>query len=337
MDNTLILTLLPNGFAADDRLRLSVVAGFQLDPLLAKFEASPITVWPRLSNELVVGALQAGTDEPIAVTRVPAEPASSTLWDAIFDRDAPVGDPPATTAEADAYRNVRTPLAHGAAHRALTGLYDEARVTSPTAALRPDHPVALAVRALAELTGDAAPPARGQPAIPAAARELLDPDRLTPGRLDDAVRELSAAGRPDAARLAALAPAVRRQRAAAGAVAPPAGPRSTRRGHADPARRRPTGARADPRPPHAGSPAGADHRLPRRRAQRRHRRPRPDPRRCRRRRTRASDLRSGAAASEQDPPRPQQAAVRHGDPARCRHRGRRRHARPLTGRGQVRA
>jgi hypothetical protein len=224
MDNTLILTLLPNGFAADDQLRLSVVAGFQLDPLLAKFEASPITVWPRLSNELVVGALQAGTDEPIAVTRAPAEPANTTLWDAIFNRDAPVGDPPATTAEADAYRNVRTPLAHGAAHRALTGLYDEARVTSPTAALRPDHPVALAVRALAELTGDAAPPSRGLPAIPAAARELLDPDRLTPSRLDDAVRELSAAGRPDAARLAALAPAVRRQRAAIGAAAPPAGP-----------------------------------------------------------------------------------------------------------------
>ncbi len=59
MANTVILTLLPNGFAADGRLRLSVVAGFQLDPVLAKFEASPIADWPRRSNELELGALRA--------------------------------------------------------------------------------------------------------------------------------------------------------------------------------------------------------------------------------------------------------------------------------------
>ncbi len=222
MANSLILTLLPNGFAADGRLRLSVVVGFQLDPALAMFEASPIADWPRQSNELVLRALQAGTDEPIAITRVAAEPASATLWNAIFRRDAPIGAPPATAAEADAYRAVRTPFAHGQAHRALTSLYDEALATSPTAPLAPDHPVVQAVRALAELTGDAAAPTARVAPLPAAARELLDPDRLTPDRLDEAVRELTAAGRSDAARVAPLVPGVLRARMSASAA--PAGP-----------------------------------------------------------------------------------------------------------------
>lgn len=220
MANTLILNLLPNGLADDGRLRMSIVAGFQLDGIVSRFERSPIAQWPRLADGLPLVGVVAGTDEPIPLVREPIPTADQVLWDAIFGRDAVVGAPPATAGEAAAYQSIRPPIAHAETHAALSELYAEAMTTSPTERLTLDHPVARAITALAELTGDAPTNGRRRAPIPTSAKQLLDPDRLTRTRLGDAVEELTLAGRDDAARVAVLAPVVLRQRARAGAAAP---------------------------------------------------------------------------------------------------------------------
>ena len=165
MPNTLILTLLPNGVDRDTgRVRLSVVAGFQLDGPVNKFEGSPVAKWPTLAADLGFGFLVSGTDEPVPATRTGDRP-DQRLWDALFRPDSPLGKPP--TVDAPAYESLHTPYSYGDKHNAATaGLYAEAMATSPTAPLRRDHAVAMAIAALAELTDGGAGDRRDAPRAP---------------------------------------------------------------------------------------------------------------------------------------------------------------------------
>ena len=259
MPNTLILTLLPNGVDRDTgRLRLSVVAGFQLDGPVNKFEGSPVAKWPTLAADLGFGVLVSGTDEPVPATRTGERP-DQRLWDALF--------PPRRAARQatdrrmpPAYESLRTPYSYADKHDAATALYAEAMATSPTAPLRRDHAVALAIAALAELTdggaGDAARRANGAEPVPPSVRQLLDPDRLTPDRLDAAVAELTR--RPAGRRRHGSPrsrPTVMRHRRRIAAAAGSCHRAATRRRPIGRPGRCPAGARPAARPPGAGPPA----------------------------------------------------------------------------------
>jgi hypothetical protein len=232
MPSSLTWVVLPNGVDPDSgRLRLSLAASPEATSDTGHLGDSVLAAWPDLVGDLAGGLslqVQGPTKARLPLT-VTSDRPSRAAWDAVFPASAPLEPTPAGTA-VDALAPMVADAASDRAHAAAAGLYEQVLRTSPMHPLRPDHPVARAVAAFGRLTATVAggPVARPAERVPGAVGdlvgELLDPDRLSPERIDRAVAELAAAGLDAEAAVAPLVPLVARQRRAARPIAPDAGP-----------------------------------------------------------------------------------------------------------------
>ncbi|WP_162907859.1 hypothetical protein [Allorhizocola rhizosphaerae] len=186
---SVLYTLLPNGFDPDGKARLSLVASPR--PVTGKLGDTAVFRWP----ELVIAkgtrflVLTADGGDPIEATVVSPRP-DPVLWAKLFPATTPVrelvGSLSATLADAAESESYVEKLA------VITGIYQEAMATSPDSQMSASHPV---MRRIAGLNAWRS----GGPAV----GDLLDPKKITRGRVRDAAAQVGN-------QLVALVPRIRR-------------------------------------------------------------------------------------------------------------------------------
>lgn len=174
---SVLYTLLPNGFAPDGKVRLSLVASPRPEP--GKLSESDVFSWPELviAQGTRFSVLTAGGGAPVEATVVSPRP-DPALWAALFPGITPV-------------RNPAGPLSGplGAAAESMSyveelgviaDLYALAMTTSPGSKMSADHPVMQRIAGLnAWRSGTRA-------AVVPGVEDLLDPKKITRERVRQA-------------------------------------------------------------------------------------------------------------------------------------------------------
>lgn len=220
MTTSVLWTLLPNGFDAEDAafVKLSLVAS----PRIAESPNPPLpadtmlAAWPAFVADLIRGglsAVQPSTKAVIPLTVTSAAP-DAGLWATLI----PLAKPSPSyggTAATPIFVPAESPYAHAPAVDALAGFYTSAAAIDARAAAT--HPIHAAIEGLQAWMAAPAGRARSPALADAAAavrspqvQDLLAFDRLTTARIEEAAQILSAQGHTAAAAVTPLVPLLRR-------------------------------------------------------------------------------------------------------------------------------
>ncbi|MFG1661391.1 hypothetical protein ACGFIY_33335 [Micromonospora chersina] len=219
---SVLFTLLPNGFTADGRARLSLVASPRPKP--GRLDETAVMRWPDIVTAMGTRflVLTAGGAAPITATVVSPKP-SLTLWTSLFPAATPVGEP--VDPLSDALGGEVETTSYSAEHAFISELYQQVLDSSATGSVNAGHPAMQALTALNAVRPRSAGAA--STALKAAdIQDLLDPRKLTRERLRQAAELLASRGYPELGTILPLVPRLRQlQLTAAVGDNPPPGSR----------------------------------------------------------------------------------------------------------------